>query len=78
MNNLKSEEVTVRSIGYIETPFDEKFAVPRQSSLISHGHFEIHFHPPYDAEEAFKGIDDFSHLWISFLFDRMRKCRCQK
>lgn len=73
MNNLKSEEVTVRSIGYIETPFDEKFAVPRQSSLISHGHFEIHFHPPYDAEEAFKGIDDFSHLWISFLFDRINE-----
>lgn len=70
MSSSNSKEIAVKAIGYIETPFDEKFAVPRQSSLISHGHFEIHFYPPYDREEAFAGIDGFSHLWISFLFDR--------
>lgn len=63
--------VTISPVGFIRTPFDEKFAVPRQSSLVHHGHFEIFFYPPYDCEEAFNGIDEFSHLWITFLFDRI-------
>ncbi len=63
------DEYSITPIGYIESPFDEKFAVPRQSSLIQHGNFFIHFYEPYCNEQAFSGIDEFSHLWVTFLFD---------
>lgn len=72
MNNSKEDlSFTVKPIGYIESPFDEKFAVPRQSALVHHGRFILHFYEPYDDEQAFVGIDDFSHIWITFIFDRI-------
>lgn len=58
-------------VGWVESPFAEKFAVPRQSALVRHGIFRIRFHPPYNVADAFTGIEGFSHLWVLFNFDRI-------
>ncbi len=68
MSKKIDSSYSIKPIGWIETPFMEKFAVPRQSSLITHGIFKIHFYPPYNNVDAFDGISEFSHLWVSFLF----------
>jgi len=28
----------------------------------------VEFFPPYDREEMFRGLEDFSHIWVVFLF----------
>ena len=61
----------VKPIGVIRTPFADKFAVPRQPGLAPHAKAVIEFYPPYDDEQAFVGIDGFSHLHILFVFDRI-------
>ena len=61
-------EKQVHSIGYIENDFTEKFGIPRQSGKADGVVSRIHFHPPYQTEDAFKAIDGFSHLWLLFDF----------
>ncbi|WP_219951786.1 tRNA (N6-threonylcarbamoyladenosine(37)-N6)-methyltransferase TrmO [Dickeya zeae] len=55
-------------IGVIRSPYKEKFAVPRQPGLIKDGGGELHLLSPYDQPEAVRGLEDFSHLWLMFIF----------
>lgn len=65
---MSNSDFSIKSIGYVESPFDEKFAIPRQSSLIHSGRFILHFYSPFNTKHAFEGIEEFSHLWVTFLF----------
>ncbi|MFP4586333.1 MAG: tRNA (N6-threonylcarbamoyladenosine(37)-N6)-methyltransferase TrmO [Desulfococcaceae bacterium] len=55
-------------IGRIHSPFREKFGIPRQPGLAPSARSELEILPPYDREEAFRGLSDFSHLWLLFRF----------
>ncbi|WP_145537965.1 tRNA (N6-threonylcarbamoyladenosine(37)-N6)-methyltransferase TrmO [Yersinia kristensenii] len=55
-------------IGVIRSPYKEKFAVPRQPGLIEDGGGELHLLAPYNQAEAVRGLADFSHLWVMFVF----------
>ncbi|MFU2316144.1 tRNA (N6-threonylcarbamoyladenosine(37)-N6)-methyltransferase TrmO [Rahnella sp. PCH160] len=55
-------------IGTIHSPYKEKFAVPRQPGLIQDGGGELHLHAPYNQPEAVRGLEDFSHIWVMFIF----------
>lgn len=60
-------------IGFIHTDFIEKFGIPRQSGLIPELTGVIEFLPEYRQPEAFKGLQDFSHIWILWEFNRAKK-----
>lgn len=55
-------------IGVIRSPYKEKFAVPRQPGLIEDGGGELHLLPPFHQPEAVRGLSDFSHIWVLFVF----------
>lgn len=59
---------TFEQIGVIRSPWKEKFAVPRQPGLIEDGGGELHLLPPYNQQEAVRGLEAFSHLWLLFVF----------
>ncbi len=61
-------EFTVKPIAYIKSDFKEKFGIPRQSGRAPSLRAEICFLPPYGQEEALRGIEGFSHLWLLFDF----------
>ncbi len=50
------------------SPFATKFGVPRQSGLSEHLRGRIKLLPPYNREEALRGLEDFSHLWLIWGF----------
>lgn len=52
----------------IETPFREKFGVPRQSLLIPEAWGLLRFPKNDFTAEAFRGIESSSHLWLIFEF----------
>ena len=54
-------------IAHIENDFKTKFGVPRQSGICSITS-KIIFEPEYRVKEAFRGIDEYSHLWILWQF----------
>ena len=55
-------------IGVVYSCFSEKFGIPRQPGLVPAARATLEILPPYDRDEAFRGLDDFSHLWIVFVF----------
>ncbi|MCV2885024.1 tRNA (N6-threonylcarbamoyladenosine(37)-N6)-methyltransferase TrmO [Aestuariibacter sp. AA17] len=61
-------QVSVEAIATISTPYDEKFAVPRQPGLVREAKGVIEFHPPYNDINGLRGIEQFSHLWLIFQF----------
>ncbi len=63
-----SNKVEIEPIGYLKSPFTEKFGLPRQSGLITSASSYIHFISPYDQADAFRGLEQCSHLWLIFQF----------
>ncbi len=55
-------------IGIVHSCFSEKFGIPRQPGLVPAARAALEILPPFDRDEAFRGLDDFSHLWIVFVF----------
>lgn len=54
-------------IAYIQSPFRTKFGIPRQSGL-SDISARIVMEPDFRNPEAFRGIEDYSHLWLIWQF----------
>jgi tRNA-Thr(GGU) m(6)t(6)A37 methyltransferase TsaA len=61
----------MKPIAHIETPFSEKFGVPRQSLLIHEAWGRIRFPKTDFFSEAFRGLELSSHLWIIFEFHQI-------
>lgn len=55
-------------IGRLHSCFPDKFGVPRQPGLSASARGEIEILAPYNKPEAFQGLEEFSHIWVSFLF----------
>ena len=58
----------IEPIAVFLSPFATKFGVPRQSGLSEHLRGRIKLLPPYNREEALRGLEDFSHLWLIWGF----------
>jgi len=55
-------------IGHVRSPYTDRFGIPRQSGLVTAGEARLELLPPYAREEAFHGLEGFSHLWLIFVF----------
>jgi tRNA-Thr(GGU) m(6)t(6)A37 methyltransferase TsaA len=56
------------SIGIMNTCFKEKFGIPRQSGLAPSAEGTLSFLPPFDQPEMVRELEDFSHVWVLFVF----------
>ena len=65
---MKDYAITIKPVAYIKSDFKEKFGIPRQSGRAPSLTAEIIFYPEYRQEEALRGIEGFSHLWLIFDF----------
>ncbi|MCE8023007.1 tRNA (N6-threonylcarbamoyladenosine(37)-N6)-methyltransferase TrmO [Billgrantia aerodenitrificans] len=66
--HLPMESHSVQPIGYIESDFPDKFGVPRQPGLAVAARASLILVPPYDDPLAVRGLEAFSHLWLTFVF----------
>ncbi len=60
----------MKVIARIRNAFDEKFGVPRQSGLAEEVLSTVVFEEEYRVPEALRGIEEFSHIWLIWGFDR--------
>lgn len=58
----------MKPIAYIYTDFNTKFGIPRQSGMCEELKGKIIFEPEYRREEALRGLEDFSHIWLLWQF----------
>ena len=64
------ETFPVKVIAKIENDFTEKFGIPRQSGLSDSMVSRIVFEPEYRNDDALRGIEGFSHLWLIWQFSQ--------
>lgn len=55
-------------IGWVKSCYQEKFAIPRQSGLVTSARAELTLVEPFNQPEAVEGLAGFSHIWLSFIF----------
>ena len=60
-------EISLPIIGYMHSPYQEKFGIPRQPNLVQVESY-IEMSEPYNDLLAFDGIEEFSHLWLVWQF----------
>lgn len=65
---MKDQNLTMRPIARIHTQFSEKFGIPRQSGLVEELQARIVFEKEYRIREAFRGLEEFTHLWLLWHF----------
>lgn len=63
----------MKIIGHIHTDFPSKFGIPRQSGLVPQLKGTITFEPEFRNPEAFRGLEEFSHIWLLWKFSRSEK-----
>ncbi|NOQ80141.1 MAG: tRNA (N6-threonylcarbamoyladenosine(37)-N6)-methyltransferase TrmO [Gammaproteobacteria bacterium] len=63
-------QYTFDTIGIVHSCFKDKFAIPRQAGLVTAATATIELLPPYNDIEITRGLEDFSHLWLSFIFHK--------
>lgn len=67
------QQITSTIIAHIETDFGSKFGVPRQSGVVEGLQARIVFEPEFRVAEAFRGLEDFSHLWLIWQFSEVKQ-----
>lgn len=66
-NSSQNDDYYAPIIGYHRAPLSQKFGAPRQPNLVALTSI-IEMRAPYDTPAAFIGLDEFSHIWISWQF----------
>lgn len=59
---------SLRPIGLIRSCYTGKFGIPRQPGLVTAVEARLELFPAFAREEAFTGLEGFSHLWLLFVF----------
>ncbi|MBB3230252.1 tRNA (N6-threonylcarbamoyladenosine(37)-N6)-methyltransferase TrmO [Halomonas stenophila] len=63
-----SAALPMTPIGHIASDFPDKFGIPRQPGLAEAARARLVLAPPFDDPLAVRGLEAFSHLWLTFVF----------
>lgn len=59
---------TFQAIAHVQSDFPEKFGIPRQSGILKSLTSTIVFEERFRNADALRGLEDFSHLWLLWVF----------
>lgn len=60
----------LETVAVMHSPYRERFGIPRQPGLVTEVIGEVRLLPPYDDPDMVRGLAEFSHIWLTFVFDR--------
>ncbi len=66
-------QFTFSAIGTIHSCYKEKFAIPRQPRLENEAITELVLLAPYNRPDALREIEQFSHIWLIFIFNQIQQ-----
>ena len=64
------ETMEMHPIAHMRSDFPTKFGIPRQSGLVEELRSMIVFEPEYRNDDALRGIEEYSHLWLIWQFSQ--------
>lgn len=59
---------TFEPIGFIQSPFKQKFGIPRQPGLVPEVKARLELIPPYNHPDMVTELEGYSHIWLQFVF----------
>ena len=62
------EAFSFTPVAVAHTCFKAKFGIPRQPGLVNEATGVIEFVPPFNQPNAVRGLEEFSHVWVLFVF----------
>ncbi|MBP6344401.1 MAG: tRNA (N6-threonylcarbamoyladenosine(37)-N6)-methyltransferase TrmO [Neisseriaceae bacterium] len=60
-------QLTIETIGVIESPYQQKFGIARQPGLVDAAKVWLVFAPEFN-EECVRGLAGFDYVWVHFVF----------
>ncbi len=60
--------MNIQPIAHIQTPFSEKFAIPRQAQIVNEARGVLTFEKQYRHPESLDGLSAHSHYWLIWGF----------
>lgn len=67
---MDSKSQTITPIAVAQTPYRDKFGIPRQPNLVSKAIGKIWLNAPYNQAEALAGLEAASHIWLIWGFHK--------
>lgn len=58
---------TLHPIGTVQSPYTQKFGIPRQPQLVPAAQITLILNPEFTADSV-RGLDGFDYIWLQFLF----------
>jgi len=63
-----TDSVNLTVIGTIDSPYKEKFAIPRQPGIVTAAQGQLRLTGAANNIDLVKGLEQFSHIWLLFVF----------
>ena len=70
-----SQNCVLTPVAFIHTEFPAKFGIPRQAGLAEELRGKIVFEPAFRVDEALRGLEGFSHIWLIWGFSEARRAK---
>jgi len=61
-------DITLRPIGIVNSPYKEKFAIPRQPGLVNAAKGTVRLLGDVNNSDSVRELEQFSHIWLIFVF----------
>jgi tRNA-Thr(GGU) m(6)t(6)A37 methyltransferase TsaA len=65
---VMTDSVSFNVIGTIDSPYKEKFAIPRQPGIVTAAQGQLRLLDSANNIELVRGLEQFSHIWLLFVF----------
>ncbi|MCD7868340.1 MAG: tRNA (N6-threonylcarbamoyladenosine(37)-N6)-methyltransferase TrmO [Clostridiales bacterium] len=62
----------MKRIAKVHSDFPTKFGIPRQSGRVEELKARVVFEPEYRDPQAFRGLEEFTHIWLLWEFSEVR------
>ena len=63
-----TDSVNLTVIGTIDSPYKEKFAIPRQPGIVTAAQGQLRLTGVANNLDLVRGLEQFSHIWLLFVF----------
>lgn len=70
MSTQSPQQYVFERIGRIHSCYQQKFAIPRQSGAVPEAPATIELLGDAAVPQSVRGLDQFSHIWVQFVFDQ--------
>lgn len=63
-----TNSVQIDVIGRVDSPYKEKFAIPRQPGIVKAARGQVRLDGCANNMDLVRGLEQFSHIWLLFIF----------